>query len=353
MRIAVLGSWRQEDATAWKLRESPEQFAKACRRIGQELIERGHSLIVGTDALHTADGQAARGAYDALANAAIDRPRITVVRLDESSPRWPFDELRRARGGIFVDHVVDAASWAVVKLVQTQLADAVLLIGGAEKTEQAGLTAAVARKPLACIGSFGGAAFTLNQAFERSPTTWGYEPWETRRVAELQQPFSEVVLKAALENAWVEGAPKLMIIHGRSADRDVLKNYLSQHAGRVIVLADEFDPTQPIPIKLERFASSVDGAIALLTPDDVGGLAADPARAARRARENIWIEVGWFWGRRGRPKLLLLKKGDVTIPSDLLGVETYDYEASPLERSAIIEKFISRLRAASEAENWE
>jgi len=55
MRIAVLGGWRQEDARTWNLRESPEHFAQACRRIGQELIERGHSLIVGTDSLHMGD----------------------------------------------------------------------------------------------------------------------------------------------------------------------------------------------------------------------------------------------------------------------------------------------------------
>jgi hypothetical protein len=51
---------------------------------------------MGTDSHHTADGHAAQGGYEALATAASDRPRITVVRLDEkkSAPR-PFDELRR------------------------------------------------------------------------------------------------------------------------------------------------------------------------------------------------------------------------------------------------------------------
>lgn len=144
-----------------------------------------------------------------------------------------------------------------------------------------------------------------------------------------------------------EGAPKLMIIHGRSPDRGALKTYLLKHVGRV-VLTDEFAPTQPIPLKFERFASSVDGAIALLTPDDVGGLAPDSV-AAPRARENVWVEVGWFWGRRSRGKLLLLRKGNVTIPSDLGNVENYEYTSSPEERDAEIQKFIARLRSASEA----
>jgi hypothetical protein len=352
MRVAVLGSWRQEDKKDWKLRETPEAFRAACGQVGAELIRRGHSLIVGSDADHTADANAALGAVEALqaAGTKVESPRIMLIRPASSVDVRSFDTLRRSLPGVFVERPVDAASWAAVKLVQTQLADALILIGGADKTEQAGLTAAVSRKPLACIGSFGGAAAGLNERFATSPATWGYEPHQTRRLPELQEPFSDLVLKKALETAWIEGAPKLMIIHGRSPDRDVLKSYLLKHVGRVIVLTDEFAPTQPIPLKFERFASSVDGAIALLTPDDIGGLAADPAAATPRARENVWVEVGWFWGHRGREKLLLLRKGIVTIPSDLGNVEKYEYTASPEERDTEIQKFIARLRSASKAD---
>jgi predicted nucleotide-binding protein len=158
-----------------------------------------------------------------------------------------------------------------------------------------------------------------------------------------------VVLKTAFETAWIEGAPKLMIIHGRSLDRDTLKAYLSRQVGRVIVLADEFAPTEPIPSKFERFASSVDGAIALLTPDDIGELASDSTTTAARARENVWVEVGWFWGHRGRSKLLLLRKGSVTIPSDLGNVENYEYTSNPEECARQIQKFITKLRSANDA----
>jgi hypothetical protein len=348
MRVAVLGSWRQEDSLEWGLRETHDAFAQSCRRLGRELIERGHSLIVGTDSAWTADGNAAVGACDALSGAPGERPRIRVVRLDDPQAIAPFDRLRRERPGVFVDHPVAAASMAVVKLVQTQLADAVLLVGGAKKTEQAGLIAAVGKKPLACIGSFGGAAAKLNERFRHSWAEWGYEARDADRLAALQEPFSDVVLKAAFEAAWIEGAPKLMIIHGRSEHRDVLKDYLKDRAGRVIVLADELDNTEPITTKFERFASTVDGAIALLTPDDAGGLKDEPTSIAPRARENVWIEVGWFWGRRGRGKLLLLKQGDVTIPSDLRGVEDYKYVATPVEHHEVIDAFIGRLRAASD-----
>jgi Predicted nucleotide-binding protein containing TIR-like domain len=354
MRVAVLGSWRHEDKKRWSLRETPEAFQAACRQVGLELIRRGHSLIVGSDSDHTADGNAVRGAIEAFSGTTptVESPRIMLIRPRSSAQGLSFPQLRRSIPGVFVERQVDSQSWAVVKLVQTQLADAVILIGGAEKTEQAGLTAAVSKKPLACIGSFGGAAAALNARFVDSPTTWGYEPRQTRRFPELQEPFSDVVLKSALEAAWIEGAPKLMIIHGRSPDRDLFKQYLLKHVGRVVVLADEFASTEPIPLKFERFASSVDGAIALLTPDDIGGLASDRAIAAPRARENVWVEVGWFWGHRSRSKLLLLRKGAVTIPSDLGNVENYEYVSGPEdpEVEPKIQQFIAKLRSASEAE---
>ncbi len=353
MRVAVLGSWTEVEKKKWKLRETPEAFQAACRRVGRELIERGHALIVGTESENAVNGYAVLGAIDALKTTkTVESPRIMLVGKASSDESRPFARLRESTPGVFVEHTVDAESWAVVKLVQTRLADALILIGGAAKTEQAGLTAAVSAKPLACIGSFGGAAAALNDRFVASPTSWGYEPYQTRRFPQLQEPFSDFVLKAALETAWIEGAPKLMIIHGRSTDRDVLKEYLLKHVGRVIVLTDEFANTDPIPLKFERFASSVDGAIALLTPDDLGGLAGDPAAAAPRARENVWVEVGWFWGRRNRSKLLLLKKGAVTIPSDLGNVESYEYTSSPEEREHEIQKFISKLRSASEVESY-
>jgi hypothetical protein len=38
----------------------------------------------------------------------------------------------------------------------------------------------------------------------------------------------------------------------------------------------------------------------------------------------------------------------VAIPSDLGNVESYEYRSSPEERDAEIQKFIARLRSASE-----
>ena len=355
MRVAVLGSWDEgqnaRPGNRWPLLETPADFRAACREVGRELVRRGHSLIVGSAKEHTADCHAALGALDAVREspaASFTTPRIVVVRKTSAGPT-AFGELRRSDPGVFVEHSVAAGSEAAAKLFQARLADALILVGGAEHTEQAGLAAAACNKPLACIGSFGGAARALNARFFEAPGYWGYEPGQSRQLLQLQEPFSPVVLKMALEVAWIEGAPKLMLIHGRSTDRDVLKAHLELSGiGNVVVLADRFQPTEPIPDKFERYAASVDGAIALVTPDDVGRLAAEAPEIELRARQNVWIEVGWFWGRLGRSKVLLLTKGKVAIPSDIGNVEHFNYTDDPLQCDAAIQKFIQRLRLGSD-----
>ena len=153
MRVAVLGSWRQEDAQGWELRDTSERFQEACRRIGLELIKRGHSLILGSASLHTADGNALEGARDAWVTATDikkDRPKVMMIRpVASSSDQQSYAALHASMPGGIVEYPVDAASWSSVKLVQTRFADALILVGGAEKTEQAGLAATISKKPLA------------------------------------------------------------------------------------------------------------------------------------------------------------------------------------------------------------
>ena len=93
-----------------------------------------------------------------------------------------------------------------------------------------------------------------------------------------------------------------------------------------------------VPHVFEELASKVSAAIVIVTADDIGGYAKDdennvvPATNLKlqiRARENVWVEVGWFWGRLGREKIFLwIKDTDkdkkVKIPSDLQGVAITD-----------------------------
>jgi predicted nucleotide-binding protein len=359
MRVAVLGSFSPQKNRRQKygtpLVGDAVSFQAACRDIGAALVERGHSLIVGSEGDDTADRHAALGGLDAVRaqRAAGTTPRaarVMIVR-KASSGALAFGAERRSDPDVFVEHPVGAGSEGAAKLFQARLADALILVGGGEHTELAGLAAAAARKPLACIGSFGGAAQALNRRFFEAPAYWGFDAAADRLpLLRLQEPWSAAQRDTALELAGIEGAPTVMLVHGHSRDRDALKAYLqSIGVPNVIVLADEFAASEPIPVKLERFAATAAGAIALLTPDDRGGPAQADATAQPRARQNVWVEVGWFWGRRGRSRVLLLRKGATEVPSDLGNLERYDYADDPTECRDEIAAFIARLRAASEA----
>ena len=74
----------------------------------------------------------------------------------------------------------------------------------------------------------------------------------------------------------------------------------------------------------------------------MGGLT-ESAQQSMRARQNVWLEVGWIWGRLGRNKVMVLCKGEIEIPSDLHGLEYYRYDASPLEVTESVRAFVRQL----------
>jgi predicted nucleotide-binding protein/guanylate kinase len=138
--------------------------------------------------------------------------------------------------------------------------------------------------------------------------------------------------------------PKLLIIHGHDFDRYRLTEWLRTALGLtdLLVMQQEFGSGRALPEKFESMAGEAHGAIAVATPDDVGRVVGS-APELLRARQNIWIEIGWIWGRLGRNKLILLCKGNIEIPSDLQGMEYYRYNDSPLEVTESIRTFIHQL----------
>ena len=107
-------------------------------------------------------------------------------------------------------------------------------------------------------------------------------------------------------------------------------------------MIDKADAAQTLPEKFERMAGGVRGALAILTPDDLV-VTLRTGSDSPRARQNVIVEVGWFWGKFGRGKCLLLVRGDVEIPSDLSGVEVHRFAVSPTECSEALREFIAAL----------
>ncbi len=138
----------------------------------------------------------------------------------------------------------------------------------------------------------------------------------------------------------------LMIVHGHdAAARFELENFLLKRFPHVtpISMIDKADSAWTLPEKFERLASGVRGALAILTARRDSALARRTNAESLRARQNVIVEVGWFWGKFGRGKCLLLVRGNIEMPSDLSGVEVHRFVSSPTECSETLRDFIAEL----------
>lgn len=86
-----------------------------------------------------------------------------------------------------------------------------------------------------------------------------------------------------------------------------------------IILHEQPDGGRTIIEKFEENSSEVGYAIILLTADDEGKAKKEIDMKAR-ARQNVVFEMGYFIGKLGRNKVLLLLENGVEKPGDLDGV---------------------------------
>jgi predicted nucleotide-binding protein len=84
-----------------------------------------------------------------------------------------------------------------------------------------------------------------------------------------------------------------------------------------VVLQDQLNGGRTVIEKFEGNAG-VGAAVVLLTGDDRGGKAGEEAKP--RARQNVLLEAGFFLGKLGRERVVLLHDGKAEIPSDLSGI---------------------------------
>jgi predicted nucleotide-binding protein len=113
----------------------------------------------------------------------------------------------------------------------------------------------------------------------------------------------------------------IFIVHGRDevAKLEVTR-FVEQLGLRAVILAEQPNAGRAIIEKLEEDTTGVAFAVALLTPDDVGGLREEPDQLKPRARQNVIFELGYFIGKLGRHKVGVLYKAGVEIPSNYHGV---------------------------------
>jgi len=340
MKIAIFGSW-SETRKKWGLRGTKEEFIEACMMIGRRIAYYGHTIIVGSSSPNTADRYVVEGVIKEAKNINIRHPVINILR--PSDNLHPFNELVKKYPKIFGAYLKTQSFWEGAHLIAIREADAVLTIGGGKGTYLAGLSSIIARKRLVPIGSFGGSSEKILQILERMTS----EIEQKNKIRRLNTPWNDQIIDISFELLGITDAPRVLIIHGRSDDWRSLKNYLENilYLRKIIIMEEEFVGVgKTLPGKFEYLASKVDCAIAVATPDDIGSLKSK-RDFKLRARQNVWLEVGWFWGRLGRERVMILCKENVEIPSDIQGIELYYYRENPEEKAKEIRLFIDKIKS--------
>jgi predicted nucleotide-binding protein len=111
---------------------------------------------------------------------------------------------------------------------------------------------------------------------------------------------------------------RVFIIHGRDdSAKSQVARFVEKLGLKAVILHEQPNQGRTIIEKLDRH-SDVAFAIALLTPDDVGGPAHSQLKP--RARQNVIYEIGRFESKLGRDGVIILHTPGVEIPSDLSGV---------------------------------
>ena len=147
-----------------------------------------------------------------------------------------------------------------------------------------------------------------------------------------------------IENFWQDGAPaasvseevsqaeprskRVFIVHGRDEGlKNTVARILSEGGLEPIILHEKPAEGRTIIEKFEKH-SAVSHAVILLTGDDEGKRRNSDEDPKPRARQNVVLELGFFVGRLGRPRVSVLREAGVDIPSDFAGVEYIEVDST-------------------------
>ena len=131
---------------------------------------------------------------------------------------------------------------------------------------------------------------------------------------------------------------EVFVIHGQDhGTKNTVARFLQLLGLKPVILHEQPDEGRTIIEKFEQYANGF--AVALLTPDDVGG--PDNENLQPRARQNVILELGYFVGKFGRGRVCALKGEGVEVPSDYSGVLYIPLDESEGWKMALIREMRS------------
>ena len=128
--------------------------------------------------------------------------------------------------------------------------------------------------------------------------------------------------KAQTPESVMEGA--VFIVHGHD---DEMKEATARLLGKLrlhaIVLHEQPNKGRTVIEKFMDYGQVASFAVVLLSPDDLAhGKDEEPENARYRSRQNVILELGFFLGKLGRPRVVVIHKQAerFEMPSDYSGV---------------------------------
>lgn len=113
---------------------------------------------------------------------------------------------------------------------------------------------------------------------------------------------------------------RVFVVHGHDNEmKEAVARFLERLDFQPIILHEQASGGDTIIEKFER-NSDVRYAVVLLSPDDSGSQKDKSAEPQPRARQNVVLELGYFIGRLGRPRVCPLVRQPLELPSDFHGV---------------------------------
>lgn len=148
---------------------------------------------------------------------------------------------------------------------------------------------------------------------------YGISSRQLEAVEEILLAARAVALGKPLPHAIASDPKKIFIVHGRNDGiLNEVSDYLEQLGLTPVILKRLRQNGINTILNQISQNSNVSCAIILFTADDVGKLK-EETLLEKRARQNVVFETGYFLGKLGKERVLMMAEKDVKLPSDLGG----------------------------------
>jgi len=113
----------------------------------------------------------------------------------------------------------------------------------------------------------------------------------------------------------------VFLVHGHDeGTKYAVARFLEQIGVIPVILHEQINKGMTIVEKFEKYAKRAGYAVIIMSPDDFGYKVGSEQSIKHRARQNVILELGYFTALLGRDKTMVLKRGDIEMPSDVFGI---------------------------------